>query len=63
LVWSADSAQVAYSAGGGVGIVVASVDRSEAYELIAPPTAGRLVRVLGWLADGRLVYSVQAQGI
>jgi hypothetical protein len=63
LVWSADSVQVAYVAGGGVGIVVASLDRSEAYELVTAPTAGRMVRVLGWLADGRLVYSVQAQGI
>jgi Tol biopolymer transport system component len=62
ITWSADSSQFAYTGGGSSGLVVASADGSEAYELVRGDL-GRLIRVLGWLADGRVVYAVMAQGL
>lgn len=62
LSWAPDSRAIAYvAAAGGApeGIIVASLDGSGAYRLVAPPTA---LRVLGWLPDGRIVWVAAALG-
>jgi Tol biopolymer transport system component len=60
--WSPDSSRFAYTGSGSAGLVVASVDGSEAYELVRGES-GRPIGVLGWLPDGRIVYAVRAQGL
>lgn len=61
-VWSPDSSRFAYTGGESGGLVVAAVDGSGAYELVRADPA-RLMRVLRWLPDGRIVYALMARGI
>ena len=62
VVWSPDSNRVAFL-GDDLGIVVVGLDGSGAYELVKRDANGRLLKVLDWLPDGRIVYAVVAQGL
>lgn len=62
LRWSPDGDAVAYSASHDLapsGLIVAATDGSGAYSLVGAPS---LVRVLDWLADGRIVWVATALG-
>ncbi|MGE0134166.1 MAG: hypothetical protein AB7L91_13510 [Dehalococcoidia bacterium] len=62
VVWSPDSKQVAYLGSDDHGMVVVGLDGSGAYELVTQPL-GRQMKLVGWLPDGRIVYTVITSGL
>ncbi len=62
LHWAPDGSSVAFAGASGhtpQGIIVAPLDDSGAYRLVASGAG----RVLGWLTDGRLVWVSATGGV